>query len=128
MSTEPQPGSDTRQTLGDRYRALKGRYTDLVTQFGAIAFVTHFSIGLLTFSSLAIMISTGVDVEGAAEGSGVLASAWVAYKLTMPVRLVITVGLTPIVAAGWYRLRGSKPEPTPAAATPSSDAPLPTDP
>ncbi len=126
MSGEPEPQEETKRTLRGRYSDLKERYQELVTQFGLIAFITHFSIGLLTFVSFAVLIEMGVEVEGAAGGSGVLASAWVAYKVTMPVRLMITVALTPIVAAAWYRLRGSKPEPVPVPAT-DVDAPQPAD-
>jgi hypothetical protein len=53
----------------------------------------------LVLAGFAIAISAGFDVKDGPAGIGVLGGAWVATKLTQPLRIGATLLLTPAVAA-----------------------------
>jgi hypothetical protein len=78
----------------------------LLAEYGNVALGTYIAIWLLTLAGFAIAISTGIQVEGAASGAGLLGATWVATKLTQPLRIAGTLVSTPIVAAVLRKLRG----------------------
>ncbi len=90
---------------------MKKRLETLFAEFGAIAITIYFTIFGLTLGSFAIALNAGLEVEGVAGGTGTLAAAWVATKLTQPLRIIATIVLTPIVAGIIHRIRGTTPEP-----------------
>lgn len=103
---------------------MKKRLETLFAEFGAIAITIYFTIFGLTLGSFAIALNAGLEVEGVAGGTGTLAAAWVATKLTQPLRIIATLVLTPLVAGIIHRIRGTKPEtasPTEAAAEPAAE-------
>ena len=79
---------------------------NLLAEYGNVAIGTYLTIWVLTLAGFAIAISMGVKVEGAASGVGLAGATWVATKLTQPLRIAGTLGLTPIVAAVLRKLRG----------------------
>ncbi len=89
---------------------MKKRLETLFAEFGAIAITIYFTIFGLTLGSFAIALNAGLEVEGVAGGTGTLAAAWVATKLTQPLRIIATLVLTPLVAGIIHRIRGTKPE------------------
>jgi hypothetical protein len=96
---------------------LKERLQDHVAEYGSIALVVYFSISALTIIGFYVAIKTGADVgDSTAGSSGTLIAAWVAAKITLPIRLGATFILTPIVAAVIHRLNGK-----PAASSDKSD-------
>jgi len=82
----------------------------VLAEYGNVALYTYLVIWLLTLAGFAIAISLGVKVEGVTSGAGLVGAAWLATKLTQPLRIAGTLGLTPFVAAIIKRLR-PKPEP-----------------
>jgi hypothetical protein len=60
-------------------------------------------IWLAVLAGFAVAISLGFRDAGMAEGAGVLLSAWVATKLTQPLRIAATLVLTPLVAAALHK-------------------------
>lgn len=87
--------------------SLKQRFENLVAEYGPSAIALYFGIFFLTWTAFAVAIQRGFEVEGATAGMGTWAAAWVATKLTQPVRIAATFVLTPLVA----RLLGKrKPE------------------
>ncbi len=91
--------------------SVKERLQDLAAEYGKIAFVVYFSISALTILGFYVAIKTGVDVgDSTAGSSGALFAAWIAAKLTWPLRLGATFFLTPIVAALVHKIQG-KPTP-----------------
>jgi hypothetical protein len=81
-----------------------------------VAIVTYFVIFLLTLAGFYIAISLGFKTEGTASGLGVVGAAYVATKLTQPLRIAGTLLATPLVAAVWRKLRG---KPTDSPSSPS---------
>lgn len=74
------------------------RLQALLQEYGSTALITYFVIFALVLSGFAIAIQQGVQVESAGGSAGVLAGAWVATKLTQPLRIAATLVLTPLVA------------------------------
>jgi hypothetical protein len=90
---------------------LKERLQEHVAEYGSIALVVYFSISALTILGFYVAIKTGANVgDSAAGSSGSLFAAWVAAKITLPLRIGATFILTPIVAAIMHKIKG-KPSP-----------------
>lgn len=88
---------------------MKDRLEALLLKYGKLALIIYFSIFGLVLAGFAIAIRAGVQVESAAGQAGTLAAAWVATKLTQPLRIVATLVLTPIVGKVFEKFR--KPPP-----------------
>lgn len=84
----------------------------LLAEYGNVAIYTYLVIWVLTLAGFAIAISFGMQVKGAASGTGVALGAWLATKLTQPLRIAGTLALTPLVAALLRKLR-PKPDTKP---------------
>jgi hypothetical protein len=92
------PVSAQKPPLTERLKAL-------LAEYGAVAIVLYFVIFGLVLAGFATAIAAGFDVEGAGETTGLLAGAWLATKVTQPLRILATLALTPLVARGWNRLK-----------------------
>lgn len=77
----------------------RAKLQDLLKEYGQVAVYTYLAIWLAVLAGFVIAIALGFHQNGAAEGAGVLLSAWIATKLTQPLRIAATLGLTPLVAA-----------------------------
>lgn len=77
---------------------LKQRLSALFEEYGRIAIVTYFSLSILTIIGFSIAIWTGVKPSSETGVLGVIIAGWGAAKLTLPIRILITLGLTPVVA------------------------------
>jgi hypothetical protein len=95
---------------------MKAKMERLLSEYGTAALITYFAIFALTLLGFVAAISAGWSTEGAAETTGLWFSAWVATKLTQPLRIGATIVLTPAIVAVWHRVRGRKPEPPVEAA------------
>jgi hypothetical protein len=87
---------------------LKQRLSALFAEYGRIAVVTYFTLSILTIIGFSVAIWIGAEPSSATGGLGVIAAGWVAAKATLPIRILITLGLTPVVAFVVTR-RGRKP-------------------
>jgi hypothetical protein len=93
-----------------------GRLKELLAEYGRVAVGTYFAIFFLVLAGFALALSQGVEIaslerSGTTE-AGVLGAAYIATKLTQPLRIAATLALTPLVAAVFRRSRR-----TPAAAS-----------
>ena len=95
---------------------LKQRFDALLAEYGKFVLIVYFTVFGLTLAGFAVAIAAGVEVESAKGGAGVLGAAYVATKLTQPVRILITLVLTPVIAKLWAKIR--PPKPPPAASAP----------
>ena len=82
----------------------------LLEEYGRVAIGTYLVIWLSVLGGFAIAIASGFRTESTQGGAGVLLGAWVATKLTQPLRIGVTLALTPIVAAALRKLRRPSPE------------------
>jgi hypothetical protein len=91
---------------------------DLLAEYGAVALVVYLSIFALVLAGFWTAIRLGWRTDSAAGTMGTLAAAYVATKVTQPLRIGATLVLTPLLAKAYDRVRpGGRP---PAAG--SSDA------
>ena len=91
-----------------RYRSLKERLRKLYAQYGVAAIVTWFSLFFLVLAGFVVAMETSM---GPGTNAGSWVAAYVATEATKPIRIVITIALTPLVAQAGRRLRVLKPAP-----------------
>lgn len=77
----------------------------LLEEYGRVAIWTYLVIWLSVLAGFAIAIKAGAQVSTATGGAGVLLSAWLATKLTQPLRIAGTLAATPLVAAALRKWR-----------------------
>ena len=94
--------------LWARYRSLKERLRKLYAEYGVAAIVTWFSLFFLVLAGFVVAMETSMG-PGPSRGSWF--AAYVATEATKPIRILITLALTPLVAQFGRRLRGVKTAP-----------------
>lgn len=82
----------------------RARLEGLVTTYGPVAVGVWLALFGLTWAGFALAIHFGLEVESAAGNASTALAAYVATQVTKPLRVVITVALTPLAA----RLIGRK--------------------
>jgi hypothetical protein len=95
----------------ERWKRIKVRFAQVKREYGKIAIGTYLVIFFAVLGSFAVAIKMGYAVESASGTSGVLLGAWLATKVTQPIRIAATIGLTPLVA----RVLRKTPVETPSA-------------
>lgn len=85
---------------------LKQRLSALFEEYGRIAIITYFTLSILTIIGFSIAIWTGVKPSSESGVLGVIIAGWALGKATLPIRILITLGLTPVVAFVVRRRRG----------------------
>lgn len=110
---------------------LKQRLSALFEEYGRIAIVTYFTLSILTIIGFSIAIWTGVKPSSETGVLGVIIAGWALGKATLPIRILITLGLTPLVAFVVRRRRSEPSElaeadaPSDGPAEPPASAPPP---
>ncbi len=77
-----------------------------MADYGRIALITYLVLSGITIVGFSIAIGMGVEPSSASGFFGVIAAGWLAAKATMPIRILMTLGLTPGIA--WV-VRRKKP-------------------
>lgn len=80
-------------------RTLKERLSDHMAEYGKVALYTYLVLSLSTIAGFSVAFGMGVSPSSATGVLGVIGAGWVAAKATMPIRILITLALTPLVAA-----------------------------
>ncbi|MEZ4315904.1 MAG: DUF1279 domain-containing protein [Myxococcota bacterium] len=94
------------------------RYKDLLAEYGAVALGVWLTIFVITLLGFWAAINAGFEFEGTAGTVGKFGAAYGATQLTKPLRIGLTVVLTPIVARLKHRMMGTEPEPAAPEAVP----------
>ncbi|MBN1605565.1 MAG: hypothetical protein JW940_02975 [Polyangiaceae bacterium] len=89
-------------------RPLKERLQTLIVQYGQLALVVYLAIFALVLLGFVLAIRMGIKVQGAGATAGTWAAAYVATKLTQPLRIMATLALTPLVMRLWPRRKPRK--------------------
>jgi len=116
---KPSPNQTTQQTSTSTTTpstpplSTQNKFKALIARYGKIGIVVHTSISLTAFACWYTAIKNGVDVghllnsvglgsahlqEKLSSNVGAFAIALIIHKLTIPIRLPITLTLTPIVS------------------------------
>ncbi len=70
----------------------------LLAEYGRLALVVYLVLFVLTFVGSAIALKMGFDLGGPSGNLGTMAAAYAVTKLAQPIRIFITLALTPVVA------------------------------
>jgi hypothetical protein len=92
----PFPPSLVRKTL-----------KEVLTEYGTVALVLYLVIFAIVLGASYFAIRSGWAPDSAAGKTGTFAAAYIVTKLTQPIRIAVTVALTPVVARLYERVRGS---------------------
>jgi hypothetical protein len=98
---------------------VKDRLNTLLAEYGGLALWVYFSIFAIVLVGFALAIRLGFKGDSTAATAGTWGAAWVATKLTQPLRIAATLVLTPLIGNLRRRLRRSEPAQTDPA--PRSD-------
>jgi hypothetical protein len=102
---------------------LKQRLSALFAEYGRIAVIVYFSLSILAIIGFSIAFGVGWEPTSATGVLGVIFAGWVAAKATLPIRILITLALTPMVslAIDRWRARRGYPERTRNTSSASAD-------
>lgn len=101
---------------------MKKTLQHVLTEYGTIGLVLYLTIFFLVLGGFLFAMWLGWEPAGTATRAGTVAAAYVATKLTLPIRIAATVMLTPLVARLYDRMRGARTTPDVSA---TSDTPPP---
>jgi len=79
----------------------------IAAEYGAVAVVVYLAIFAAVLLGSWAAIHFGWRPESAAGRGGTFAAAYIATKLTQPLRMAATLALTPLVAKAYERIRPS---------------------
>lgn len=88
---------------------MKKTVQHLLTEYGTVAVVVYFAIFFAVLGGFWLGIRFGWRPASAAGNVGTFAAAYVATKLTQPLRIAATLVMTPFIARLYERLRGKRP-------------------
>ncbi len=88
---------------------LKERLAKQFADYPRIAIITYLVMSLATIIGFSIAIGLGVGPTSASGVLGVIGAGWLAAKATMPLRILATLALTPLIAALVKRFSRRRP-------------------
>jgi hypothetical protein len=83
---------------------LKSRLQTLFAVYGRIAVWTYLSLSVAAIIGFSLAIGLGFEPSSATGVLGAIGAGWVAAKATLPLRVLATLALTPLIAAMSRRL------------------------
>lgn len=83
---------------------MKARLQKLLAEYGKVALYTYLALSLLAIVGFSVAIGLGFGAESATGVIGTIGAGWLAAKATMPLRILATLALTPLVASLVRRL------------------------
>ena len=98
----------TDQATPAKKPPLKIRLKRLTEQYGKVALYTYLALSLSAIAGFSIAIGLGMDAGTTGGVLGAIGAGWVAAKATMPLRILATLGLTPLIAALLARRRKAR--------------------
>jgi hypothetical protein len=107
--TEEVAAAPETPTEPARKRTLKERLKAHFAEYGRVAIYTYLALSISTIIGFSIAIGAGVSPSSSTGVFGVIGAGWVAAKATMPLRILATLGLTPLVAALLQRRKKNRP-------------------
>ena len=87
-------------------RLVKKTVQKLIAEYGTVAVIVYFVIFFAVLGGFWLAIRFGWRPESAAGTAGTLAAAYIATKITQPIRIAATLVVTPLVAKIYERVRG----------------------
>ena len=88
---------------------LKERLAKQFSEYPKIALITYLCLSLAAIIGFSIAIAVGAEPSSATGTIGVIGAGWLAAKATMPLRILATLVITPLIATLIARLRRRRP-------------------
>jgi len=85
---------------------VKKTIQKLLAEYGTVAVVVYFVIFFAVLGAFWLAIRLGWQPTSAAGSVGTFAAAYIATKLTQPLRIAATLVITPFIAKLYERMRG----------------------
>lgn len=89
---------------------LKERLKKQFAEYPRIAIITYLTLSIASIVGFSIAIGIGAQPSTATGTLGVIGAGWVAAKALMPLRILATLALTPMIAAVVQRFKKPKPD------------------
>lgn len=115
---ESLPEAPEASAVPARKPPLKERLKAHFAEYGRVAIVVYLSATLVSIIVFAILIGMGWEPSSASGFIGLIIASWLAAKVTIPIRILVTLGLTPPISAFLVRRRERR-----AAREPAPDYP-----
>jgi threonine synthase len=74
------------------------KFRNLMVEYGVIALVVHYVIFAIVIIGFWFAIKSGWRASSASGSAGTWAAAYIAAKITQPLRIIATVAVTPLIA------------------------------
>ena len=87
----------------------KQRLSTLVAEHGKVAIVSYLVLSALTIAGFSIAIGLGFQPSTATGVLEVIGAGWLAAKVTVPLRILGALAITPPISAFLARRRAKKP-------------------
>ena len=87
----------------------------ILAQYGPLAFAIYMTLFFGVLMGFYLAINAGWAPESVAGRAGAFTAAYLATKLTQPLRIAATVVLTPLIGRLWQRKRPAVEPANPAA-------------
>lgn len=92
---------------------LKQRLAAVMQDYPKVALYTYLTLSLTAIIGFSLAIGLGFQPSNSSGVIGTIIAGWAAAKLTLPIRAIATIALTPVIAAVLAK-RKAKQAPTPA--------------
>ena len=89
-----------------RIRQSFARFRDLILEYGVIALIVHYVIFAVVIVGFWFAIRAGWQPTSSAGTAGSWGAAYIAAKITQPLRIIATIAVTPFVARLYERVTG----------------------
>jgi len=85
--------------------SMPKRLKAMLAQYGPVLMIAWFLIFGLSIAGFSAAISMGFEVDGAVGSMGTLGAAYIATQLIKPLRIILTLAVTPLLAKvlPWWR-------------------------
>ncbi len=87
---------------------MRKTFKHLMTEYGVVAVVVYFTIFFAVLAGFYFALRLGWHPESVTGGVGTFAAAYIATKLTQPLRIAATLALTPLLAKLYERVTGKR--------------------
>jgi hypothetical protein len=88
---------------------VKKTVQHLLAEYGTVAVIVYFVIFFAVLGGFWVAIRFGWRPSSAAGSVGTFAAAYIATKITQPLRIGATLLVTPFIAKLYERVRGQRP-------------------
>ncbi len=89
---------------------MKARLEKLLAEYGKVALITYLVLSVLAIVGFSVAIAAGANPTSATGFFGVIAAGWLAAKATVPLRILATLAITPLLATLIRRLSKKPPQ------------------